>query len=274
MALEPLDERVIRRLVNALTDLYADSVLSRLIREAGTANIRRAFEVEGPERLAEFEEMFNGWDFENRAAFNRSQDFAEGQVIQAAGNMLGVGAIATVGGKVIARIRMARAAKLMDNDTLAAEIAKRQEIVKETRLYSGGLDPAKEAAKSELKVLKKVKQERVAGAALASNAQVIASTAAQGFKNLQCQECAAKVMAALKKSGIKGELVELNGGKGFMISKSFSRTEAISENGRHLEVRVGDMVYDNIHLNGIPYAEWVKDFDSIEGVVVKSITGF
>ena len=37
----------------------------------------------------------------------------------------------------------------------------------------------------------------------------IATTAAQGFKNLECVYCARNVMAALLAAGVSGELIEL-----------------------------------------------------------------
>ncbi len=82
-------------------------------------------------------------------------------------------------------------------------------------------------------------------------------------------------MAALKKAGHKGELIELKGGGDFIVSQSLpGRSAAISENGRHLGVRVGDMVFDNITPQGIPYEQWIKSFNSLGGVTVKSVAGF
>lgn len=108
-----------------------------------------------------------------------------------------------------------------------------------------------------------------------NNSAEVASAAAQGFPNLHCQECANSVMAALKKAGHQGELIELKGPGGFIISHSLPPgSDAISQNGRHLGVRVGDMVYDNITPNGIPYDQWIKSFDSIGGISIRSVTPF
>lgn len=33
----------------------------------------------------------------------------------------------------------------------------------------------------------------------------------------------------------------------------------ISKNGKHWPIKVNDTVFDNLHPNGIPYAEWYED---------------
>src|SRR5438067_1456630 len=49
----------------------------------------------------------------------------------------------------------------------------------------------------------------------------------------------------------------------FIICMSYhGGTIAITRNGRHVGVRVGDMVFDNLHPNGMPSDQWMKDFDA------------
>ena len=43
----------------------------------------------------------------------------------------------------------------------------------------------------------------------------------------------------------------------------------ISTNGRHQAVQVRNMVFDNVHKNGIEYNKWIKDFFSPTGYNVK-----
>ncbi len=35
----------------------------------------------------------------------------------------------------------------------------------------------------------------------------------------------------------------------------------ISENGFHEAIKVGDMIFDNLNLNGIKYDDWLDDLD-------------
>jgi hypothetical protein len=48
----------------------------------------------------------------------------------------------------------------------------------------------------------------------------------------------------------------------------------ITQNGRHVGVRVGDTVFDNLHPNGMQYDQWLQDFDAHLGVVVASVMNF
>lgn len=68
-----------------------------------------------------------------------------------------------------------------------------------------------------------------------ANCNAIAARITAGFGNLKCQECAEALMAAFKKAGINGELIEIKGAGGFeyIVSDTAGET-AISENGRHL----------------------------------------
>jgi Papain fold toxin 2 len=108
-------------------------------------------------------------------------------------------------------------------------------------------------------------------------AQQVASNAAKGFGDLQCRECANAVQRALRAAGHRGQLIDLRGGgkRGFIISRSLPLSApAISQNGRHVGVRVGDLVFDNIYPDGMPYDQWINDFDAVGGVSVDSITDF
>lgn len=64
--------------------------------------------------------------------------------------------------------------------------------------------------------------------------------------------------------------------KGFLetLSSKTLNNQAISTNGRHVGVKVGDMVYDNIHKAGIPYADWINDLEAHNGIKIKSATPF
>ncbi len=110
-----------------------------------------------------------------------------------------------------------------------------------------------------------------------ADALLVAANAAKGFQLLQCEECAERVKDALLASGHRGQLLEIRTGSGrvFMVCLSYDGGQAtITQNGRHVGVRVGNVVFDNLHSDGVPYDEWLKDFDAIGGVVVHSIVEF
>jgi hypothetical protein len=48
----------------------------------------------------------------------------------------------------------------------------------------------------------------------------------------------------------------------------------ITENGRHFAVRVGNMVFDNLHPAGLSIDGWLQDFDAIGGVALHTTTPF
>ncbi|GAA4276491.1 papain fold toxin domain-containing protein [Aquimarina mytili] len=84
----------------------------------------------------------------------------------------------------------------------------------------------------------------------------------------KCVQCADEVVRALKSKGIRGEILEVttNGNRGMAanIWSDLMQTN-ISTNGRHRAVMINDMVFDNVHKNGIKYSEWVKDLFSPTG---------
>ena len=111
----------------------------------------------------------------------------------------------------------------------------------------------------------------------AGDALTVATNAAPGFEVFQCQECAEQVQQALLAAGHRGQRIEIRGagGRDFMICVSYDGGQAtITQNGRHVGIRVGDIVVDNLHPQGMPFDQWIKDFDAIGGVVVHTVTDF
>lgn len=110
-----------------------------------------------------------------------------------------------------------------------------------------------------------------------SDALTVATNAAHGFQVFQCQQCAEKIRQALLAAGHRGQLMEIRGvgGRDFMICVSYDGGQTtITQNGRHFGIRVGDMVVDNLHPDGMPFEQWIKDFDAIGGGVVHSAVDF
>jgi hypothetical protein len=109
------------------------------------------------------------------------------------------------------------------------------------------------------------------------SAQTIAAAAARGYAVLQCQECAQNIRDALMAAGFRGQLVELRVGstRPYMVCLSHDGGQSsITLNGRHVGVRVSDVVFDNLHPSGMPYDDWVRDFDAVGGVVIAAVTDF
>ena len=110
-----------------------------------------------------------------------------------------------------------------------------------------------------------------------SDALAVASNAAQGFEVFQCLECARSIKNSLVAAGHQGQLIEIRGagGRDFMICLSYDAGQStITQNGRHIGVRIDDMVFDNLHAEGMRFEQWIKDFDAIGGVVIHSIVDF
>jgi hypothetical protein len=108
-------------------------------------------------------------------------------------------------------------------------------------------------------------------------AHTIAARAAQGYPVLQCQECAENIRDALVATGFRGQLVELRspGIRPYIICLSYNGGQCtITLNNRHVGVRVGDLVFDNLHPDGMPFDDWVQDFDAVGGVAVVAVTDF
>jgi len=108
-------------------------------------------------------------------------------------------------------------------------------------------------------------------------AQTLAASAAHGFQVLQCEECASSVRDALVAAGYPGEIIELRaaGTRPYIICLSYDGGQAtITRNGRHVGTRVGDLVFDNLHPDGMVFDQWVKDLDAWGGVIVAVITPF
>jgi Papain fold toxin 2 len=105
----------------------------------------------------------------------------------------------------------------------------------------------------------------------------IAKRAAEGFGVLQCQECCKRIQQALSEAGFQGQIIEIRGaaGRDFMICMSHDAGQStITQNGRHLGVRVAGLVFDNLHRAGMLYEEWLKDFDAIGGIEILRIVDF
>ena len=105
----------------------------------------------------------------------------------------------------------------------------------------------------------------------------VAASAARGFDVLQCDPCAKNIRDALVAAGHRGQLIEIRGagGQDFMICLSHDGGRAtITQNGRHLAIRVGNMVFDNLHPDGMAVDAWLADFDAIGGVQVFRVTEF
>jgi hypothetical protein len=109
-------------------------------------------------------------------------------------------------------------------------------------------------------------------------AHSIAAAAACGFPVFECHACAENIRKALIAAGVHGQLVELRTRREkykFIICLSYQDGQTtITETGRHVGIRVGDVVFDNLHPDGMRYDNWVHDFDAWPGVEVSVVAEF
>jgi hypothetical protein len=106
---------------------------------------------------------------------------------------------------------------------------------------------------------------------------VVATAAAQGYRVLECEQCAANVKQALHTAGHHGEVIKIRGQAGgdFIVCLSYDGGAAtITQNGRHVAVRIGAVVVDNLHPGGVPFDAWLRDFDAIGGITVRVTAAF
>ncbi len=88
---------------------------------------------------------------------------------------------------------------------------------------------------------------------------------ANKFNILECEECAEAIINVLKKHGVENsKVIEFySPGNDFIWHDGLGKV--ISNNGRHVAVEVDGIIYDNIHKNGIPRAEWENLFITPHG---------
>lgn len=86
------------------------------------------------------------------------------------------------------------------------------------------------------------------------------------FKILECDRCAVAVMEWLEQQGIQGKILRLRTkyqDEDYIISERLERlgvAESITVNGKHYDVEVRGLVFDNLSTDGMFIEEWVKDF--------------
>jgi hypothetical protein len=113
---------------------------------------------------------------------------------------------------------------------------------------------------------------RVSGKLAAKIDNIVAKIPSVYKVNLKCLEFANDLKNGLKKAGIEGKTIVLESKSAYIVCKSYEAGKtAITRNGKHVGVQVGDRVYDNIHPEGIPYEQWISEFESNEKIKVTII---
>ena len=71
-------------------------------------------------------------------------------------------------------------------------------------------------------------------------------------------------------------MIELttNGEWDYIASNTYYAGKSITLNGRHVAVKVGNIVFDNLHKFGIPYSQWLKDFVSPAKLTINILKEF
>jgi len=78
------------------------------------------------------------------------------------------------------------------------------------------------------------------------------------FKKLfMCKQYAKELQKRLEAQGIHGVKLHMESGTGFIYSNALKKL--IAEDGNHVAIQVENMVFDNLHPQGIPKAQWLAD---------------
>jgi hypothetical protein len=90
------------------------------------------------------------------------------------------------------------------------------------------------------------------------------------FQNLECEDCARAIQQWLRDNGEVGQLLRIRTamGEDFILSQrrlAIGDDASITENGMHYGVKVGDLVFDNLGLEGLSIAQWMADFECQSG---------
>lgn len=73
--------------------------------------------------------------------------------------------------------------------------------------------------------------------------------------NGKCDEFAKKLVNGLKQEGIEYEIIRINSNAGIYSDKAMD----VIGDGYHYGIKVGDMVYDNMTLDGMEFDSWLTD---------------
>ncbi|MDO1450832.1 papain fold toxin domain-containing protein [Rhodocytophaga aerolata] len=102
--------------------------------------------------------------------------------------------------------------------------------------------------------------------------QIAAAVAKKYAKEFQCKLCAEAIVNALKKAGIKGQIIDIttpiHGKRGGYSIHSDRLGKNIATNGTHRAVLIDGKIYDNFNTDGIDYDTWIKDLYSPFGYKV------
>jgi RHS repeat-associated protein len=82
------------------------------------------------------------------------------------------------------------------------------------------------------------------------------------YKNLECKDCADDMMQTFSAAGLTPTMRELSSNSDFIVRAGQNSGEAVSRNGRHFGVQVGDLIYDLYHPKGIPVGKWKDAYHS------------
>jgi Papain fold toxin 2 len=100
-----------------------------------------------------------------------------------------------------------------------------------------------------------------------AEAQETASAIARDFANFECTDCSKKIAQALGPRQ-DSTVVKLRVSDGSSVIGLRAQDRQISQTGHHVGVRVGDIVFDNLHPNGLAADEWLRAFVSGTGATL------
>jgi hypothetical protein len=82
-----------------------------------------------------------------------------------------------------------------------------------------------------------------------------------------CDDFAVEFERLLLKKGVKGKRLCVKSTRAPFVGSL--RHGNVSKNNQHFAVQIGEMVFDSINPNGVPYAEWANDIGVNDGIGIR-----
>ena len=100
--------------------------------------------------------------------------------------------------------------------------------------------------------------------------QVVGRLPARLFQRLNCTNCAGEIVKALETEKIQGQVLEMQTVGKHMSHDLLPGGTALTSNGFHTAIRVGDMVFDNFFQQGVPYGEYIGGLRAVGTISISS----
>lgn len=87
----------------------------------------------------------------------------------------------------------------------------------------------------------------------------LASRVAAKFGPFECEACAAEIIKKLGR-GSEATMLRIRPGDGSSVIGLVTTGALVSNNRSHVGIRIGGLVFDNFHADGVPAGQWLPEF--------------